>query len=208
MSFSKYREAAFRLQLTKTKLVSGLVVAGVAAYGVKKFAPAALTYFGLKASKSLPNDEESKPNGSVPSVERNPGDERTKGSISVNRTFYRQLRNLLRIVIPSVWSKEFALIVIHTLSLVSRTFLSIYVAQLDGFIVKAIVKKDVREFVMMLALWLGIAVPATFINSLIRFLESQLGLVLRTRLVRHAYDMYFQDQTYYRYFKQCYTICN
>ncbi len=121
-----------------------------------------------------------------------------KANIAVNRKFFEQLKWLLKITIPSVWSKEFALLVLHTGSLISRTFLSIYVAHLDGRIVKTIVKKDVRKFIMMLLLWLGIAAPATFVNSLIRFLESQLSLALRTRLVNHAYEMYFDKQTYYR----------
>ena len=97
-----------------------------------------------------------------------------------------------------MWSKEFALLLLHTGSLISRTFLSIYVAHLDGRIVKTIVQKNVKKFMVMLTLWLGIAAPATFVNSLIRFLESQLGLALRTRLVNHAYKMYFDKQTYYR----------
>ena len=119
-------------------------------------------------------------------------------SIHVNKEFFKQLKWLIKIIIPRVWCKEFALLTLHTLSLISRTFLSIYVAKLDGRIVKTIVQRDVRKFIIMLSFWLGVAVPATFINSLIRFLETQLALVFRTRLVTHAYDMYFKDQTYYR----------
>lgn len=121
-----------------------------------------------------------------------------KPSISVNKRFLKQLKWLIGITIPGVWSKEFGLLLLHTGSLISRTFLSIYVAHLDGRIVKTIVKKDVKKFILMLMLWLGIAAPATFVNSLIRFLESQLGLALRTRLVNHAYKLYFDHQTYYR----------
>ena len=57
---------------------------------------------------------------------------------------------------------------LHTCVLVVRTFLSVYVAKLEGRMVKHIVKRDVTTFVWLLSTWFGVAIPATFINSLIR----------------------------------------
>lgn len=121
-----------------------------------------------------------------------------KRSPAVNKLFFRQLIKILKISIPSLLSKEFGLLTVHTISLVSRTFLSIYIAQVDGHIVKSIVEMNVPELTRLIARWLLIAVPATFVNSFIRYLESELALAIRTRLVNHAYGLYFADQTYYR----------
>ena len=104
---------------------------------------------------------------------------------AVNRQFLEQLRklikvdspisftflllnNLSKIMIPGIWCYEAGLLSLHTLVLVVRTFLSIYVARLEGKMVKHIVKKDVTTFVLLLSTWFGVAVPATFVNSLIR----------------------------------------
>ncbi|MPC10786.1 ATP-binding cassette sub-family D member 2 [Portunus trituberculatus] len=117
---------------------------------------------------------------------------------AVNRDFFMQLRKLMRIIIPGVWSKSAVLLAVHTVTLVTRTFLSIYVAELEGRVVKYIVRKDVAKFALMMTKWIGIAVPATFINSMIRFLESHLALTFRTCLVKYSYDLYFRNQCYYR----------
>lgn len=53
-------------------------------------------------------------------------------SPAVNKDFFRQLRLLLRIMIPRLVCKESGLLALHTLTLVARTFISIYVASLEG----------------------------------------------------------------------------
>lgn len=120
------------------------------------------------------------------------------GAIGLNMRFVRQIRHLMGIMIPGVCSREIQLLAVHTMCLISRTFLSIYVASMEGALVKYIVRKDVRNFLLMLLKWFGIAIPATFINSMIRYLENRLALSFRTRLVQHSYRLYFKNQTYYR----------
>jgi ATP-binding cassette subfamily D (ALD) protein 2 len=124
--------------------------------------------------------------------------ENQKKNPTVNKAFLFQLQKLLQIMVPSVWSRESGILTSHTLTLIARTFLSIYVAMLEGRMVKYIVRRDVRNFSFMLLRWLLVALPATFINSMIRFLESHLAMRFRTRLVRYAYKLYFEHQTYYR----------
>jgi ATP-binding cassette subfamily D (ALD) protein 2 len=81
---------------------------------------------------------------------------------------------------------------------VSRTLVSIYVAKLDGSIVKSIVDRKLKLFVWLMCKWMLIAVPATYINSMIQYLESKLSIAFRSRLVKHVYELYMKDETYYR----------
>jgi ABC-type uncharacterized transport system fused permease/ATPase subunit len=120
-----------------------------------------------------------------------------KKKASVDREFLRRLKAIVRIVLPSVRSKEFGLLALHTGFLVARTFISIYVARLDGFIVQSIVDRNTHQFVMRMVRWLLIAIPACYVNSMIRYLESKLGLAFRDRLVDHVYRLYMGSETYY-----------
>jgi len=54
-----------------------------------------------------------------------------KTSVS-DPVFQQNLKRLLRIVIPSLKSRESAMLLLHTVFLVARTALSLYVADLDG----------------------------------------------------------------------------
>lgn len=96
-----------------------------------------------------------------------------------NLEFIFQFIRLMRIMVPSLLCREMGLLTGHTISLFLRTFLSIYVANMEGAIVKYIVRKDAKNFTRMLVKWFTVALPATFINSMIRYLESKLALAFR-----------------------------
>ncbi|KAJ2506284.1 ATP-binding cassette long-chain fatty acid transporter pxa1, partial [Coemansia sp. RSA 2052] len=117
----------------------------------------------------------------------------------LDRAFLQQLRALVRILIPSMASKEVAIIAMHAAFLVLRTWLSVVVAELDGKIVKHLVRGQGRKFLAGLLSWFAIAIPATYTNSMIRFLESKLALAFRTRLTQYVHDLYLNDNlSYYK----------
>lgn len=85
----------------------------------------------------------------------------------LNAEFFRNLWRLLRIVVPGARSKEARLLVTHTVFLVVRTLISLYVAELDGRIVSALVRGKGKEFLSGVIWWMCVAVPATFTNSMV-----------------------------------------
>jgi ATP-binding cassette subfamily D (ALD) long-chain fatty acid import protein len=89
--------------------------------------------------------------------------------VELNREFFRNLFRLLKVVIPGVRSKEMRLLISHTVFLVIRTLISLYVAELDGKLVSALVRGKGREFLWGIVWWMAVAVPATFTNSMVRF---------------------------------------
>jgi ATP-binding cassette subfamily D (ALD) long-chain fatty acid import protein len=95
------------------------------------------------------------------------GEGAPKKKVELNREFFRALLRLLKIVIPGWRSKEARMLISHTFFLVLRTLISVRVAEMDGAIVKALVKGNGKEFLKRIVWWMLIAVPATFTNSMV-----------------------------------------
>ncbi|CAB4432081.1 hypothetical protein RhiirA5_352368 [Rhizophagus irregularis] len=114
--------------------------------------------------------------------------------VGVNKLFFRQLAAIIKIILPKVRSKEVFILLLHSVFLVLRTWLSIVVARLDGRIVRDLVAANGKEFLKGIAYWFLIAIPATYTNSMIRFFQSKLSIAFRTRLTRYVHDLYINDQ--------------
>jgi ATP-binding cassette subfamily D (ALD) long-chain fatty acid import protein len=65
----------------------------------------------------------------------------TANKVGVNKEFFRQLRAILRIIVPRKRSKEVVLILAHSSFLLLRTYLSLLVAKLDGKLVGDLVSR-------------------------------------------------------------------
>lgn len=93
-----------------------------------------------------------------------------RNKVEVDREFFSKLFRLMKIVIPGWRSKELRMIVSHSVFLVLRTLLSLYVAELDGRLVSNLVRGKGKDFLLGLVWWMIVAVPATFTNSMVSFL--------------------------------------
>ncbi|XP_029318411.1 ATP-binding cassette, sub-family D (ALD), member 2 [Cottoperca gobio] len=195
---SNILDAASKIKWDRTAAAKRAVFLAAAAYGVRILYP--IICKRLSKNKDPRNNRRvsKEENGSTCTVKTLCTAGNKKTSPGVNAEFFKQILALGKILFPRLVSKELAFLSLHSVALISRTFLSIYVATLDGKIVKTIVEKEPKSFIFQLMKWLLIAIPATFVNSAIRYLECKLALAFRTRLVNHAYRTYFTDQTYYR----------
>ncbi|CAJ0767638.1 1384_t:CDS:10 [Entrophospora sp. SA101] len=117
--------------------------------------------------------------------------------VAVNAAFFASLKKLLKIVIPGLRSKEFWLLATHSGFLVFRTILSVYVAILDGRVVNALVRKNAKDFLTGIIWWMIVAIPATYTNSMLTFMQSKLAIQFRTRLTHHIHEKYLTDMTFY-----------
>jgi len=184
------RMAPFTNRHVKITGVAALTVASF--YIIKKYGPCV----GRRILNKLQYQTNNKTRLTL--VPSNTGSKVKRRTAALDYVFISQAWKLLKILFPGIWTKQMGLLFLHSVCLFIRTFLSIYVATLDGRIIKSVVQKNVLRFVLLLANWIGVAIPATFINSMIRYLESKLSLAFRTELVNHAYEKYFSNQTYYR----------
>jgi ATP-binding cassette subfamily D (ALD) long-chain fatty acid import protein len=114
----------------------------------------------VKRAAAAPKSKVSLGNGT-------PGEGGKRKKIELDREFFNNLFRLLKIVIPGWRSKEMRLLIQHTFFLILRTLISVYVAELDGRLVSSLVRGRGKEFLWGLAWWMGIAVPATFCNSMV-----------------------------------------
>ncbi|KAA8580013.1 hypothetical protein FQN60_005548 [Etheostoma spectabile] len=196
---SNLLDAASKIKWDRTAAAKRAVFLAAAAYGIKTLYPIICKQLSKNNDPRNHRRVSKAENGSTCLVKTQTcAANHKKTSPGLNAEFFKQILELGKILFPRLVSKELGLLSLHSVALISRTFLSIYVASLDGKIVKTIVEKEPKSFIIQLMKWLLIAIPATFVNSAIRYLECKLALAFRTRLVNHAYRTYFTDQTYYR----------
>ncbi|TQS31313.1 hypothetical protein Golomagni_08409, partial [Golovinomyces magnicellulatus] len=120
-----------------------------------------------KAASARESAQREARKGTVSATDDAASGEKPKKKVALDREFFRSLMRLVKIVIPGWKSKEARLLISHSFFLILRTLISVKVAEMDGAIVKALVKGQGKEFLMRIMWWMIIAIPATFTNSMV-----------------------------------------
>lgn len=119
--------------------------------------------------------------------------------VGVNAQFLQQLRKLLPICIPSVYSREFGLLMTLAVVLLGRTWLDIWFSAFNGEVVKAIVTRNKREFVRKAVIEFGLMMwPMAVVNSMLKLTINSLAISFRSRLTSHAHEQYLKSLTFYK----------
>lgn len=121
-----------------------------------------------------------------------------KQKVAVDAIFFRRLLKILKIVIPSVTSIEMVYLLILTCLLFARTFFSIAIAEIIGRNGQSLVSRNWP------AMWDGIkkfaiiTVPASAVNSGLKYFAQMLALRFRVRLSHHVHDVYLKGVNFYK----------
>nr|CAD7412106.1 unnamed protein product [Timema cristinae] len=122
----------------------------------------------------------------------------TKTKAQVDALFLRQLRKLLGIVVPGVFTPETGHLVLIAAALVARSLCDLWMIQTGTHIETAIVNMNAKVFRRKILLF-ALAMPfIALVNNVLKYGIWELKLRFRTRLTHYLYDHYLKGFTYYK----------
>lgn len=117
------------------------------------------------------------------------------------KSFLQRIARLLPILIPRLFGKEVAYIIILGTLLSVRTALSSIIADVSGIAARYMVMRRVDLAVRNLAQWVVWTIPAAFVNSGLKYFTLKLALAFRINLNTYVHERYLNDVTFYN-------VCN
>ena len=178
------------IQLTDTNLKKTLVITvfGIAIYIIKKRMSTS------KVKTILEHDETIK---------------KDNVKANVDKKFLKKIFKLLKIAIPNLLGRETISLAVLSSLLVFRTILSIHISDVNGSIVKSIVKIDFYDFVYRIFVLGLYSFPSSVVNSALDHLNKKIGLYMRENVTKYFHEKYLNKMCFYQVkFKLIFQINN
>lgn len=116
----------------------------------------------------------------------------------VDREFFRQLTDLIKVVVPGILTPEFGYMLLVASSLVGRTLCDIWLIRNGTIIERAIISRDFALFRSTLQAFVFTMPMLSLVNNVLKYGLSELRLRFRSRLHHALYKEYLNGITYYR----------
>ena len=129
--------------------------------------------------------------------QRRKGEPRRRGA-AVDAVFVKRLAFILRIVVPSITSKEAMLLAIQSTMLVTRSFISLRIARKGGDGLRAVMERSWKKFFFVLGDFFVSGVSASVVNSALKYLTNSITVSFRERLTERVHREYLRDGAFYR----------
>jgi ATP-binding cassette, subfamily D (ALD), member 3 len=117
---------------------------------------------------------------------------------AVDQTFLRRLKFLMRIVVPSWHSEEAFLLFVQSMALVSRSYISLRMAETGGAGLRAVMERDWLSGAVVLTDFFISGVAAAAVNSALKYMTNSITTCFRERLTLHVHDAYLSHRAYYK----------
>eukprot|EP00798_Chlamydomonas_sp_ICE-L_P012747 gene12747-15996_t len=117
--------------------------------------------------------------------------------IAVNKQFFQRLWRILKICVPSIFSKEAFLVLIQGALLVSRTVLTDWIAHIEGLCGNTLISQKFDEFGSSILSFAIVGVPAAIVNSGLKYMQKRIELAFQSRLTRYLHAKYTSNRAYY-----------
>lgn len=124
-------------------------------------------------------------------------DKQKKGG-HVDLEFLKNFIKILRVAFPKFLSLLNLDLLLLVVSLIFRTFLSIYIATINGTLVRAIVDRNLKSFVKRIISLMAIAIPASILNSYIDYVRKSIAYKVRDNVTTHFHSKYMESMRFYQ----------
>lgn len=138
----------------------------------------------------------SKPKESAPFIKKSDG--KGKEKIHVDKTFWRRLWKILKILVPGLISKEIGYILLIATMLILRTKFDVWMIENGTAIESAIIDRNKARFLVHLFRFIWTQPGIALTNQLLKYGLNSLKLQFRMRFTRYIYKNYLSGHTYYK----------
>lgn len=104
----------------------------------------------------------------------------------------------MKIAFPGAFGRETLCLISNYSLMILRTWLSIYISEINGSIVKSIIKMDFRHFIVNLTTLFLASFPSAVVNSSIEYVNKMLSAFLRENLTKHMHKNYIKKMCFYQ----------